>query len=92
LARRGEVDEAERLARQATAMADLTDGLVEHAQAEADLAEVLRLAGRLEESTTALAAAIRLHEEKGNLAAKALLVNAARDRDEFRAVGRSLPL
>ena len=92
LARRGEVDEAERLARQATAMADLTDGLVEHAQAEADLAEVLRLAGRLEESTTALAEAIRLHEEKGNLAAKALLVNAARDRDEFRAVGRSLPL
>jgi hypothetical protein len=50
------------------------------------------LAGRLEESTTALAEAIRLHEEKGNLAAKALLVNAARDRDEFRAVGRSLPL
>jgi tetratricopeptide (TPR) repeat protein len=69
LARRGELVEAERLAREATARAALTDLLDDHAQALADLAEVLRLGGRLEESAMALDEAIHLHEQKGNFVA-----------------------
>ena len=69
LARRGELEEAERLAREATARAALTDLLDDHAQALADLAEVLRLGGRPEESAMALDEAIHLHEQKGNFVA-----------------------
>jgi class 3 adenylate cyclase len=67
LARRGEVEEADRLAREATARAALTDLLDDRAQAVADLAEVLRLGGRPEESATALEEAIHLYEQKGNV-------------------------
>jgi class 3 adenylate cyclase/tetratricopeptide (TPR) repeat protein len=73
LARRGEVEEAERLAREATSIAARTDLLDPHAHAFADLATVLRLAGRPEESAAALQEAIRLYEEKGNIAAAAAL-------------------
>jgi class 3 adenylate cyclase/tetratricopeptide (TPR) repeat protein len=69
LARRGEVEEAEQLAREATARAALTDLLEDRAQAVADLAEVLRLGGRREEAATALEEAIHLHEQKGNVVA-----------------------
>jgi class 3 adenylate cyclase/tetratricopeptide (TPR) repeat protein len=69
LARRGDVEEAERLAREATALAARTDYLDDRAQAVADLAEVLRLAGRPKESAAAVAEAIRLYEEKGNVVA-----------------------
>jgi class 3 adenylate cyclase/transposase InsO family protein/tetratricopeptide (TPR) repeat protein len=69
LARRGEVEEAERLAREATSLAARTDYIDLHAHALADLAEVLRLVGRPEESPSALEEAIRLYEEKGNVAA-----------------------
>jgi tetratricopeptide (TPR) repeat protein len=69
LARRGDVEEAERLARDATAIAARTDYLDLRAQAATDLAEVLRLAGRRRESASALEEAIRLYEEKGNVAA-----------------------
>jgi tetratricopeptide (TPR) repeat protein len=69
LARRGDAQEAERLAREATARAALTDLLDDSAQACADLAEVLRLGGRLEESATALEEAIHLYEQKGNVIA-----------------------
>jgi class 3 adenylate cyclase/tetratricopeptide (TPR) repeat protein len=69
LARGGEFEEGERLAREATALAARTDFLDDHAQAVADLAEVLRLAGRVKESAAALEEAIGLHERKGNLAA-----------------------
>lgn len=41
--------------------------------AVADLAEVYRLAGRSEESAAAVQEAIRLYEEKGNIAAAAAL-------------------
>jgi tetratricopeptide (TPR) repeat protein len=71
LARRGEVEEAERLAREAVSIAARTDLLEPHAQSLADLATVLRLAGRPEESATAAREAIRLYEEKGNIAAAA---------------------
>jgi tetratricopeptide (TPR) repeat protein len=73
LARGGELEEAERLAREATARAALTDLLDDHAQALADLAEVLRLGGRREESAKALDEAIHLYEQKGNVVAAGTL-------------------
>jgi class 3 adenylate cyclase/tetratricopeptide (TPR) repeat protein len=69
LASQGEIERAERLAREATARAALTDLLDDHAQALADLAEVLRLGGRPEESAKALDKAIHLYEQKGNVVA-----------------------
>ena len=69
LARRADFDEAERLAREAVAFAERTDYLDVRSQAVADLAEVLRLAGRPGESEAALEEAIRLYEKKGNVAA-----------------------
>jgi class 3 adenylate cyclase/tetratricopeptide (TPR) repeat protein len=69
LARQGDIDEAERLAREATTRAALTDLLDDRAQAVADLAEVLRLGGRPKESATALEEAIHLYEQKGNVIA-----------------------
>jgi class 3 adenylate cyclase/tetratricopeptide (TPR) repeat protein len=69
LARRGEIDAAERLAREATAMSSATDYLDLRAQAHADLAAVLRMVGRSADATEALEEAIRLHEAKGNIAA-----------------------
>jgi class 3 adenylate cyclase/tetratricopeptide (TPR) repeat protein len=69
LARRGDLEEAERLARDAAAIAGRTDYLDRRAEAVADLAEVLRLAGRPNESASALEEAIRLYEAKGNVVA-----------------------
>jgi predicted ATPase len=69
LARRGDFDQAERLAREATARAAPTDLLDDSAQALADLAEVLRLAGRPKESAKALEEALHLYRQKGNVAA-----------------------
>jgi class 3 adenylate cyclase/tetratricopeptide (TPR) repeat protein len=69
LARQGDAEEAERVAREATGRAALTDLLDDRAQALADLAAVLRLGGRMEESAMALEEAIRLHEQKGNIVA-----------------------
>ena len=77
LARRGDVEGGERVAREATALAARTDFLDGRAQAVADLAEVLRLAGRQKESEAAVREAIRLHEQKGNIAAAALLTGSA---------------
>ena len=73
LARRGDLAEAERLAREAASMASRTDYLQLRARAASRLAEVLRLAGNQEESATALREAIRLHQRKGNVVAAAAL-------------------
>ena len=68
LARRGDIDEGERLGREAVAIAFATADLLDlRAQALADLGEVLRLADRPKESKEALEEAIRLYETKGNL-------------------------
>jgi class 3 adenylate cyclase/tetratricopeptide (TPR) repeat protein len=75
LARAANFREAERLAREATEIAAGTDFLNLRANAVADLAEVLRLAGKPEESAVALQEAIRLYEQKGNLAAIARLAS-----------------
>jgi tetratricopeptide (TPR) repeat protein len=69
LARRGGFDEAERLGREAVAIGSGSDYLDARANAVADLAEVLRLAGRPEESTARSQEAIRLYESKGNVTA-----------------------
>jgi tetratricopeptide (TPR) repeat protein len=73
LARRGDLDEAERLGREAVTIASTADYLDLRANAFADLAEVLHLAGKPEESTAAAQEAIRLYEQKGNIVAAAAL-------------------
>lgn len=73
LSRRGDLDDAERLGREAATRAARTDYIDLRAQAVADLAEVLRLTGRPEESAAAVQEAIRLHGEKGNVAAAGTL-------------------
>ena len=69
LAGRGEFDDAERIGREAVAIASATDYLDARATALGDLAEVLRVMGRLEEAVTASNEAIRLYEAKGNVVA-----------------------
>ena len=68
LARRAETEEAEGLARHALELVADTDCLNDHAHTLLDLAEVLRLAGRLEEATSAVAQAVALFERKENAA------------------------
>jgi len=46
---------------------DVTDALAQHADALVSRAEVLRLAGRMNEAATALEEAMRLYERKGVL-------------------------
>jgi class 3 adenylate cyclase/tetratricopeptide (TPR) repeat protein len=69
LAQQGWLGEAEALAREADALCAGTEELELRARALADLADVLRLAGRPHESRVALEEAGRLHERKGNLPA-----------------------
>jgi class 3 adenylate cyclase/tetratricopeptide (TPR) repeat protein len=66
LARRGDSEEAERLAREAVYQADKTDQLDSRAEARVDLAEVLRLGGRHGEAGRELDRAIAMYKEKGN--------------------------
>jgi tetratricopeptide (TPR) repeat protein len=65
LARRGELGEGERLAREAVALGAETDMLNAHADALLDLAEVLALAGQ--DARTELDRALALYERKGNV-------------------------
>ena len=74
LARRGEHAEAQRLARESVKIGDDTNLLDWHGNAYADLAEVLRLGGKLDEAAAALEQALVRYERKGNL------VSAARAR------------
>jgi hypothetical protein len=66
-ARRGELAEAERLAREAVAIGEETDLLDRQGQSYADLADVLARAHRLEEAAQALELALERHMRKGNL-------------------------
>jgi DNA-binding SARP family transcriptional activator len=73
LARRGQSEEAEALAREGVAIIEATDYVLYHADALTDLAEVLRLQNRAEEAATAAEKALRLYEQKGVVvAARAL--------------------
>ena len=69
LAERGGLAEAERVARQAVAFAQRSDFVNHQAEALAVLGGVLARRGRGEESQQALADALRLYEQKGNLMA-----------------------
>ena len=71
LARRGSIDQAEPLARQAVSLAEQTDFLNQRADALVDLAHVLRQAGRLEEARSTGAEALHLYQQKGNSVAAA---------------------
>ena len=77
LARRGEFELAEELSAEAVELVEKTDFLNLHADVLLDRAEVLRLAGREEETRPLIEHAIALYEQKGNLAgagqARALL-------------------
>jgi predicted ATPase/class 3 adenylate cyclase len=67
LARRGRLEEAEELAREAVSLAERTDFLVHRGDALVDLAYILQDRGRMEEAAAAAAEALHLHEEKGNV-------------------------
>jgi class 3 adenylate cyclase/tetratricopeptide (TPR) repeat protein len=67
LADRGEHADAERLAREAVAGVEQTEGLTFQGDAWCDLAEVLHAAGREEEAAAALADALERYERKGNI-------------------------
>jgi tetratricopeptide (TPR) repeat protein len=67
LAKRGEHEEAERLAREAVAVGETTEDLNSRAESWADLGEVLTLAGRPQEAAEALEQALVRFEAKENL-------------------------
>lgn len=77
MARRGQLDAAEALAREAVALAEQTDFLVYRGDALVDLAYILQDAGRTQEAAVAAAAGLELHEQKGNL------VTAAKIRSDL---------
>ena len=89
LARRGEFDGAERLAREAVGLAEGGDGIVNHADVLIGLAHVLRLAGRSGEALAVAREALQLYEQKGNIASagktQALL-------EELRQLSPSSPI
>jgi class 3 adenylate cyclase/tetratricopeptide (TPR) repeat protein len=78
LAHRGEHGDAERIAREAVAIAEDTEWLNGQGDVYADLAEVLALANRPKEATEALEQALALYERKGNL------VMAGRTRERLQ--------
>jgi hypothetical protein len=80
LAQRGDLEEGERLAREAVALAEETDMLNAHADALSDLADVVSLAGR--DPRAELEQALELYERKGNL------VMAERTRSSWRSLRR----
>lgn len=67
LARRGEFAEAERIGREAVELAGRGDYIDTHGRTLADLGGVLLRAGRPEEASVALADAVRLFEQKGDV-------------------------
>ena len=80
LARRGELEEAQVLAREAVAIGEETDMLDTQGDAYADLGEVLILAGKRDEAAAAFEQALERFERKGNL------VSAERTRARLASV------
>ena len=83
LAIRGELEEAERLAREAIEIGEPTDYISLRGDSWVRLAEVLRMAGRSDEAAGALRHALELYERKGNV------VLAERARRELADLGGS---
>jgi predicted ATPase/class 3 adenylate cyclase len=79
LARQGDLDRAETLARQAVRLSEPTDLVNMKADALSDLAEVLAFAGRRKEASSALDEAARRYEQKGNLPSLRRAREAARE-------------
>jgi tetratricopeptide (TPR) repeat protein len=75
-ARQGRLDEAETLAREAKELASRGDTIDERARALSALSEVLQHAGKADEARSFLEEALRLWEQKGNVA----LASPARNR------------
>jgi predicted ATPase/class 3 adenylate cyclase len=71
LARRGEIQAAEALAREALAIAEATDFVNDRADALIDLSRVLEASNRSDEAVSAVSAALDLYELKGNVIAAA---------------------
>jgi tetratricopeptide (TPR) repeat protein len=67
LARRGELEEGERIAREAVTVIEETDEIDHQGQAWFDLAEVLELAGKVDEARTALLESVERFDRKGNV-------------------------
>ena len=90
LARRGEAEEAERLAREGVELAEPTDFLNVRATALLDLAEVLLVDGRADEAASAVAAAAALFEQKGNVVglARSRALSSSRDPSSPARRGR----
>jgi predicted ATPase/class 3 adenylate cyclase len=76
LARRGQLGEAEPLAREAVELAERTDFLVQRGDAWIDLAQVLRGCGRMEDAAAAAAEGLHLHEQKRNVGTAAKIRTA----------------
>ena len=70
-ARAGALDEAERLARSAVDLSQQSDALQMQADALAELADVLMLAGRRDEARQTIGTAIATYEAKGNIVSSA---------------------
>jgi class 3 adenylate cyclase/tetratricopeptide (TPR) repeat protein len=84
LARRGELEEAERLAREAVRRATASEFFESRAEAYLSLGEVLRLAGQPDDAREALQSALAVIERKG----WALSANAVRAKlDELQSSG-----
>jgi len=83
LAERGLAEKAERLAREAVALAEQTDRLNYHGDALVDLARVLRKSRDAHGELEALEAAHTLYERKGNL------VGSSRARERLGEVSRA---
>jgi predicted ATPase/DNA-binding SARP family transcriptional activator len=66
LARRGEFDQAEALARHAVSLAEQTDFISQRADVLLDLTHVLRQAGRLQLAHATGTEALHLYQQKGN--------------------------
>jgi len=75
-ARRGEIERAEQLAREAVRRVEETDLLNAQADTLLDLSEVLRLAGRRDEARVAVQEAARRFEQKANLPSLARALEA----------------
>jgi class 3 adenylate cyclase/ATP/maltotriose-dependent transcriptional regulator MalT len=73
IARRGELEEAEALARAGVAIAEATDAPVLQARATVSLAEVLLAAAQADAADVAFRRAIALYAAKGNIVAAAAL-------------------
>jgi Flp pilus assembly protein TadD len=82
LASRGELEEAESLAREAVEIAGRTDFLDLRAGVSLDLGEILRMAERPQQARESFAQALALYEQKGNV------VGAERAKSLFDELAR----